>query len=195
MKRLSYYIKIAIFFLLQFAVIGLMCCTQTHAGTLKADYPIGGASYLMSKYVECGGDLSDCLPDAYKVSDEEREVLYRIVEAEVTGEGNSDYYQAKRNVASCIIVRWQDGWAKTITDVVFQKCGNAYQFSPIKDKRYWSVVVTQQTRKAVDNIIRYGVCHDSTYFCTRTCESYKTGFHSTLNHTFDDVEHSYFKEK
>lgn len=167
---------------------------EASTSRLNADEALGGWSYYMNLYIANGGDLNDCLPDTYTVSGEEREVLYRIVEAEVTGTGDDEYELAKANVASCIITRWENGWANSITDVVFQVLGGSYQFTPIIDKRYWSVVVTDQTKRAVDKVLKYGKLHDSTYFCTKTCDSYKNGFHSKLQFTFDDCEHAYFKE-
>lgn len=126
--------------------------------------------------------------NVYEISDNEREILYRITEAEVTGEGSESYLEAKKNVASCVLVRLENGWANSIEGVVFQK----KQFSPISDGRYWEVEITQQTRDAVDWVLKNGKTHNCEYFCTYTCSSYKSGFHSTLIEAFKDCEHAYF---
>lgn len=129
---------------------------------------------------------------AYTVTDEEREILYRIVEAEVTGEGDEAVFEAKKNVASCILVRVDRGWADgTVEGVVFEK----KQFSPISDGRYWTVQITQQTRDAVDWVLENGATHSCEYFCTTACASYRDGFHATLTEAFRDGQHAYFYGK
>lgn len=173
--------------------IFLLDSVPSEAATL-GDEPLIGLNYQLTQFVKDGGDTWECIPYMYEISDEDKEVLYRIVEAEVTGEGNNEVFDAKRNVASCVITRWKNGWAKTIPDVVFQKLGGSYQFTPVIDKRYWSVKVTDQTIAAVNNVLHFGETHNATYFCTRTCDSYISGFHSKLQWVFDDCEHTYFKE-
>lgn len=168
------------------AMISAMRSVKASAGTIGTDNAIGGVGYLLEHYE---GDMSDVI--AYNISVEEQEVLCRIVEAEVTGEGDAEYYEAKRNVASCVITRWLNGWGATITEVVFQP----KQFSPIGDGRYWTVEITEQTRDAVTSVLRFERTHSSEYFCTRTCDSYRNGYHSTLHKDFSDCVHTYFSEK
>jgi N-acetylmuramoyl-L-alanine amidase len=84
------------------------------------------------------------------LSADEKEVLQRIVEAEATGE---DIY-GKILVANVVINRVNsDEFPDTISEVVFQKIGGSYQFSPTKDGRYWSVKVSKETIKAVDRAL------------------------------------------
>lgn len=73
---------------------------------------------------------------------EDRFTIYRIVEAEATGQG----YNCKKNVAAVVLNRIKsDQFPNTASGVVFQK----KQFAPTSDGRYWKVDVTAETKKAV----------------------------------------------
>jgi N-acetylmuramoyl-L-alanine amidase len=124
--------------------------------------------------------------------DSEKEVLYRIVEAEMEGQE----YECKKNVTSVIINRVHNkDFADTITDVVFEKIGGDYQFSPILDKRYWSVEVQDSTVKAVNDVIKNGGTTEATYFTVLKHISDKhKGFFGKLKYLFTDSSGtSYFK--
>lgn len=76
------------------------------------------------------------------ISYEEYGILYRIVEAEATGED----LQGKILVTNVILNRMDSSdWPNTVSGVVFQPG----QFSPISDGRYYSVPVTQSSKDAV----------------------------------------------
>ncbi|MDF2473022.1 MAG: cell wall hydrolase SleB [Anaerocolumna sp.] len=78
-------------------------------------------------------------------------ILQRIVEAEATGED----IKGKMLVANVILNRVNDdSFPDTIEGVVFQQDGDTYQFSPIKDKRYWSVNISQDTVTAVERVMQ-----------------------------------------
>ena len=129
----------------------------TSAGFVSGDEPIGGFSYLMDcayKNEMPKGLYADWYYRAYhlfhydiEISQSEREILERIVEAEAT---DGELFQ-KMNVASCIITRMQSRyWPNTIESVVFQTTNGTHQFTPVSDGRYYSVVITDSTRDAVD---------------------------------------------
>lgn len=85
-----------------------------------------------------------------KISDSDKKILQRIVEAEATGED----IKGKMLVASVILNRVaSDKFPNTVEKVVFQKNGNTVQFSPTKDGRYWSVTISKETIKAVDRVL------------------------------------------
>jgi N-acetylmuramoyl-L-alanine amidase len=80
------------------------------------------------------------------LSKKELEVLQRIVEAEASGE---DLY-GKILVANVVINRMNsEEFPDTVSDVVFQREGNCYQFSPTNDGRYYTVKVSKSTKEAV----------------------------------------------
>lgn len=87
-----------------------------------------------------------------KLTNEEEEILCRIVEAEATGED----LLGKKMVADVVINRCLDKrFPETVKEVVFQSCLGRYQFSPICDGRFFRVSISDDTKKAVHNAI-YG---------------------------------------
>lgn len=89
----------------------------------------------------------------FNLSEHEKEILCRIVEAEVTGTGSSfgtsdDVVRTcKFRIARVIINRMMSSdFPNTVEGVVFQK----NQFSPLIDGRYYKVEITDLTREAVE---------------------------------------------
>lgn len=78
---------------------------------------------------------------------DDRKILERIVEAEAGGEN----LHGRLLVANVVLNRVKSKeFPSTIRDVVFSHSGSTYQFSPISDGRYYSVTVSEGTKKAVD---------------------------------------------
>ena len=87
---------------------------------------------------------------AMLITEEDLEVLHRIVEAEATYED----VEGRMLVANVILNRVKSkGFPNTVTEVVFQNNGEVYQFAPIKDKRYWKVNISDKTKEAVQRVI------------------------------------------
>lgn len=89
-----------------------------------------------------------------QAADEELLWLQRITEAEASGES----YAGKVAVAASILNRvGQPDWPSTIIDTIFQVehyNGKAYyQYSPVLDKRIYSVTPSQETIKAVQDAL------------------------------------------
>lgn len=139
--------------------------------------------YIYSKY------LRDSELPSSDFTKEEIKILQRITEAECTGQS----IESKENVASAIINRiLSSDFPDTIKGVVFQKS----QFSPISDGRYYSIEVTEDTIKAVDNVLENGVNHEGLFFCNlRDVKSLgKKSWFKQLSFLFkDDSNHSYYK--
>ncbi|WMJ89821.1 cell wall hydrolase [Anaerocolumna sp. MB42-C2] len=128
-----------------------------------------------------------------KLSDGDVEILERIVEAEATGED----IKGKMLVANVILNRVKDGeFPDSIKGVVFQKDGGTYQFSPIKDNRYWSVKISKDTVKAVDRV-RKGEDYSkgALYFSARSRADKNSmrWFDSHLDYLFRYGGHEFFK--
>lgn len=126
------------------------------------------------------------LPDVWQVTDEARDILYRITEAEATG-GN---VEQKKNVVSCVLSRVRaPQWPDTIKGVVFQ----SQQFTPIWDGRYYKVTITDSTKEAVDWVLKYGETHDCLWFCSDKSYRKENSYHrKNHTHAFWDGEHHYF---
>lgn len=88
--------------------------------------------------------------DRMQISDEDYEVLLRIVEAEAGCEDED----GKLLVANVILNRVKNSrFPDTIKDVVFQKEKGTTQFSPVSDGRYYSVTVSDETYEAVERAL------------------------------------------
>lgn len=86
----------------------------------------------------------------YDATDEEREILCRIVEAEAGGED----LNGKMLVAGVVLNRVEnDKFPDTIKEVVFQTDHGICQFSPVRDGRYRKVKITEETVEAVDRAL------------------------------------------
>lgn len=97
-------------------------------------------------------EVSSCVRDlwVYDISDKDYEVLLRIVEAEAGGEDET----GKLLVANVVLNRVKsDSFPDTVEEVVFQKEGNCYQFSPISNGRYDSVCISDETYAAVERAL------------------------------------------
>lgn len=101
----------------------------------------------------------------YSISQEDYEVLLRIVEAEA---GCEDM-KGKMLVAGVVMNRVEsDRFPDTVKEVVFQRENGVAQFSPISDGRYYQVEVTDDTREAVKRVL-YGedITEGALYFAAR----------------------------
>jgi N-acetylmuramoyl-L-alanine amidase len=123
------------------------------------------------------------------------EVLQRIVEAEATGED----VKGKMLVANVILNRVKDEYfPDTVEEVVFQKSGNTYQFSPIKDKRYWTVKISEDTITAVDRVMQgEDSSQGALYFSARqrADKNSMKWFDNNLKFLFQYGGHEFFKNK
>lgn len=101
----------------------------------------------------------------YDLSEEDYEVLLRIVEAEA---GCEDV-KGRMLVAGVILNRvTSDKFPDTVKQVVFQQENGVAQFSPIKDGRYYNVCVSDETIEAVTRVL-YGedLSEGALYFASR----------------------------
>lgn len=130
--------------------------------------------------------------EAISVTAEEYEILTRIVEAEA---GTEDV-KGKMLVANVILNRVAYAeFPNNIKDVVFQRRGKRYQFSPIKDGRYYEVEVQDSTRIAVDRVLAgEDESMGALFFCERTKSSASNlkWFDSELEMLFSYGCHEFF---
>ncbi len=93
---------------------------------------------------------AETIGQAIVVSAEDYEALLRIVQAEA---GNEDT-KGKILVANVVLNRVADErFPDSIYDVVFQRSGGKAQFSPVASGSYYKVVVSDDTRDAVDRAL------------------------------------------
>ena len=122
------------------------------------------------------------------ISKKDYDSLLRIVEAEATSEG----LKGKILVANVIFNRFNTGKYEDIKSVIFEK----KQFSPIRDGRYYSVEVTDETKEAVQEVLD-GVDYSkgALYFMNKKTASKKNKkwFDNNLEYLFPYKNHSFYK--
>lgn len=128
-----------------------------------------------------------------KLSGEDTGVLQRIVEAEATGED----IKGKMLVANVILNRVKNkDFPDSVKAVVFQKSGSTYQFSPIKDGRYYSVKISESTKKAVNRVLQgEDYSQGALYFSARirADKNSMSWFDRHLTYLFKYGGHEFFK--
>lgn len=124
-----------------------------------------------------------------EITDEEYEVLCRIVEAEA---GDQDVY-GRILVANVIMnrVRYKKEFANDIIGVVFE----TNQFAPTRDGSYYRVTVSDTTMEAVDRCLQgEDYSQGALYFFMRSATSKsKASWFDTLNYLFKYGCHEFFK--
>lgn len=101
----------------------------------------------------------------YELSQEDYDVLLRIVEAEA----GSEDVKGRMLVAGVILNRVDSKrFPNTVKKVVFQQEKGIAQFSPVKDGRYYHVSVSDETVEAVSRVL-YGenLSEGALYFASR----------------------------
>lgn len=128
-----------------------------------------------------------------KISDQDKKVLIRIVEAEATGEDIT----GKMLVANVIMNRVADEeFPDNVTDVVFQSENGKYQFSPIRDGRYWDVPISEESEEAVERVLNgEDSSQGALYFMARKYANPENvkWFDSELTWLFQHGVHEFFK--
>lgn len=175
--------------ILLFTALMIAAPVKAEAATISGSRPLAGFSKVLEDYyTNLGPEDTNIMADLLVKAEEakrQNEILCRIVEAEATG----GTIEQKMNVASCVLARVASpDWPDTIEGVVFQP----KQFSPISDGRYYTVTITEETREAVELVKQEGWTHDCVWFCTPTCSSARSGFHSRLKFAFADEMHNYY---
>lgn len=128
-----------------------------------------------------------------ELSATEKNILMRIVEAEATGEDIT----GKMLVANVVLNRVNNSsFPDTVEGVVFQKNGSVYQFSPIKDGRYYKVEISDETKKAVKRVLNgEDKSEGALYFMSRSMAkaSSVTWFDRSLTRVFKHGTHEFYK--
>ena len=127
------------------------------------------------------------------LSDDDREMLLRIVEAEA---GNQDE-EGKLLVANVVLNRVEsEKFPDTVTDVVLQKENGVCQFSPVSNRTLWTVEVSEETEDAVERaLMGEDISDGALYFAARQyADSEKMKwFDNHLTFLFKHGGHEFFK--
>lgn len=140
-------------------------------------------------------EVQEKAKSAFAFDKESKEILERIVQAEAGGEDQ----KGKVLVANVIINRVKSKqYPNTVEKVVFQKVAGKYQFSPILDKRYWSVKVSDSTKKAVEIALDGEDYSDGALFFLARKHASKRNlrwFDNNLKFLFQHGAHEFYRNK
>lgn len=129
----------------------------------------------------------------YLLSDEDYDMLLRIVEAEA---GNQDE-EGKLLVANVVLNRMQnEAFPDTVTEVVLQQEKGVCQFSPVSNKTLWKVKISKETEEAVERAVAgEDISEGALYFVARKyADNEKVKwFDSHLTYLFEHGGHEFFK--
>ena len=128
------------------------------------------------------------------VTQRERSILERIVEAEATDKDE----KSKILVANVILNRVRSKeFPNSIEAVVFQRAYGKVQFSPTADGRYESVRITKSTKRSVKKALEDGIDYSegALYFVEKTMANPKnvSWFDEALTRLFTYQGHSFYK--
>ncbi|MGN0400837.1 MAG: cell wall hydrolase [Acetatifactor sp.] len=127
------------------------------------------------------------------LSDEELEILLRIVEAEAGCEDE----EGKLLVANVVLNRVHDNaFPDTIKGVVFQQDGGVTQFSPVADGSYHKVRISEETISAVSRALSgEDISGGALYFAAREYadNSQMKWFDNHLEFLFKHGGHEFFR--
>ena len=128
-----------------------------------------------------------------QISNEEYDILLRIVEAEATGEDED----GKLLVANVILNRVKsEKFPNTVKEVVYQKDGKRAQFSPVSSGKIDRVVPSEETKSAVNRALTgEDISKGALYFASRKLadSSKMKWFDQTLTFLYQHGGHEFFK--
>ena len=129
----------------------------------------------------------------YCLSEEDLNVLLRIVEAEAGGEDT----EGKLLVANVVLNRVRnDKFPDTVREVVFQKTNGVTQFSPVSNGRYYTVEITTETVNAVERaLMGEDISQGALFFAARKYadNNRMRWFDEKLTFLFEHGGHEFFK--
>lgn len=135
--------------------------------------------------------------DKYEdITDEELELLYKVCEAEAGGSSEAEI----GHVASVVLNRVNASkWPNTISGVVYQSS----QFSCVTNPGFSSIVPSEKTKRAVDNVLANGDTTGGAYYYRTEESAIKAGMptsptetHNTYIYLFKDPNtHIFYTDK
>lgn len=166
--------------------------TVPRGGEVASAYGIGIMDIAISDQRVVGYELVE-QNLAYDLTDEELEVLLRIVEAEAGSEDED----GRLLVANVVLNRMEsDKFPSTVTDVVFQRENGVTQFSPVSSGRYYKVKISEETIAAVSRALKgEDISQGALYFASRkyASSSKMRWFDTKLTFLFEHGGHEFFK--
>lgn len=172
-------------FLFIVVITSLLFCNKVNAGEKKTDYIIFNDSFTM-KNLENGTNIKSCSP--LRFTEEEENLLARIMMSEA--ESESDI--GKLYVLHVVLNRVKSNdFPDTIKEVIFQKTGSVYQFSPVEDGRIWKVDPDNVCYEILADVqSEYYDCTDGAlYFCEKNSDRW----HREKEYLFTYGNHNFYR--
>lgn len=137
----------------------------------------------------------ETIPIAHDLTEEDYQILLRIVEAEAGGEDE----KGKILVANVVLNRVKDeAFPDTVKDVVYQRSQGITQFSPVTNGSIKRVSISEETKTAVNKALLGEDCSDGAmYFAARSAadpEKMKW-FDEHLTRLFAHGGHEFFRKE
>lgn len=129
----------------------------------------------------------------YELNKEDYECLLRIVQAEAGCEDT----EGKMLVAGVVLNRVEnESFPDTVTEVVMQKDGGIYQFSPVGNGSYYQVQISEDTKEAVERVLEgEDLTQGALYFAARkyVSDEKMAWFDTHLCRLFEHGGHEFFR--
>ncbi len=129
----------------------------------------------------------------HNLSDEDKDMLLRIVEAEA---GNQDT-EGRLLVANVVLNRVEsDRFPDSVKAVVLQEVNGTYQFSPVGNGRIWQIDISDMTKEAVERALEgEDISDGALYFVARQyADAQKVKwFDEHLTYLFEWGGHEFFR--
>lgn len=185
---------IVIIMLMQLLLIGAFTYKEESVQLVATEQEktLGIVASVSSKQrvIDYGTLTREVLP--YNMTEEEYEMLLRIVEAEAGGEDT----EGKILVANVVLNRVESNkFPDTVEEVIFQRNGKVTQFSPVADGRYYTVEVSEDTVEAVNRALAgEDLSQGALFFAARRSANSKSmrWFDTHLTYLFKHGGHEFF---
>lgn len=129
----------------------------------------------------------------YELAKEDYECLLRIVQAEAGCEDT----EGKMLVAGVVLNRVEnESFPDSVTEVVMQKEGDTYQFSPVGNGTFYQVQISEDTKEAVERVLDgEDLTQGALYFAARryVSDEKMAWFDNHLCRLFQHGGHEFFR--
>lgn len=170
--------------------------SKVHAGIIKEIKPKKYKVTISNNEVEVVSQptqepepspkITECPQRTYNFSDEDIIVLSKIIQAE---SGNQSL-KGKCLVGKVILNRFATGKYNSIKEVVFERSKGVYQFTPIKDGKYFEAIPTNECYQAID-MLSYG--WDESLGAMYFCDGKSSWHNNNLQRLFKEGGHVFYK--
>lgn len=178
-------------------IVGVQSNTEQADKTQKLLSTEKSSTMGIARITASGQRVEDCSTLerqlVYDITEEELDILQRIVEAEAGGEDE----EGKLLVANVVLNRVNsEEFPDTVKEVVLQRSERVTQFSPVASGRIWRVEVSDETISAVERALNgEDISEGALFFAARrrANQDKMRWFDTSLTYLFRHGGHEFFK--